>query len=234
VAQAAEALAAEGTNPTLRSIRERLQSGSPNTIHRHFAHWQESRKRARQPAEIPKAIADAIASELDKAWQRGKSESHQDLETEQASSQELRALADRLEQELTDERAKSIAIATQRDKLQGQLEQKDIELAAARQSAETERSASEAARIECAKTALKCEMLEARIFELAAENERLTQEYNAKRQSAADLREQIARLEEQTKANSKPQAKTTANKTTKSQTTSAARKHRQPIPDKPT
>ncbi|WP_343878783.1 DNA-binding protein, partial [Cupriavidus pauculus] len=40
VAAAADALVGEGQQPTIRAIRERLGTGSPNTVHKHLTAWR--------------------------------------------------------------------------------------------------------------------------------------------------------------------------------------------------
>ena len=65
VAAAAEALQAEGQQPTIRAVRERLgDTGSPNTIQRHLSAWRKARPAAAPAQELPQALAAAIAAEL--------------------------------------------------------------------------------------------------------------------------------------------------------------------------
>lgn len=53
VAAAADALVGEGqSNPTINAIRERLGTGSPNTIHRHLSTWNEARPQVPAPAPV--------------------------------------------------------------------------------------------------------------------------------------------------------------------------------------
>ena len=42
VSAAAEDLLQTGQQPTIRAIRERLGTGSPNTIHKHLTSWRAS------------------------------------------------------------------------------------------------------------------------------------------------------------------------------------------------
>lgn len=41
VVEAAKAIEAEGENPTIQRVLQRLGTGSPNTIHRHLRSWKE-------------------------------------------------------------------------------------------------------------------------------------------------------------------------------------------------
>ncbi|MBS0174928.1 MAG: DNA-binding protein, partial [Nitrospira sp.] len=68
VAAAADALVGEGLQPTIRALRERLGTGSPNTVHRHLTAWREARPAAAAAApELPASLAAAIAAEIERA-----------------------------------------------------------------------------------------------------------------------------------------------------------------------
>jgi chromosome segregation ATPase len=67
VAAAADALVGEGQQPTIRAIRERLGTGSPNTVHKHLTAWREARPVAAAAApELPQALTAAIAAEIER------------------------------------------------------------------------------------------------------------------------------------------------------------------------
>ncbi len=55
VAHHADAMQAEGRNPTIQGLREALGgTGSPNTIHKHLTAWRAARPQAQaQAAELP-------------------------------------------------------------------------------------------------------------------------------------------------------------------------------------
>ena len=70
VAAVADALTGEGHQPSIRAVREKLgDTGSPNTIHKHLTAWREARPAATAAAapELPKALATAIAAEIERA-----------------------------------------------------------------------------------------------------------------------------------------------------------------------
>jgi hypothetical protein len=72
VAAAADALVGEGVQPTIRAVRERLGTGSPNTIHRHLVAWREARPAATAAApELPAPLAAALANEIERAAAAG-------------------------------------------------------------------------------------------------------------------------------------------------------------------
>ena len=48
VIAAAEAIAAQGDRPSVRAIRDRLETGSFNTIQRYLSEWRETRPQITQ------------------------------------------------------------------------------------------------------------------------------------------------------------------------------------------
>jgi chromosome segregation ATPase len=65
VAQACEAIKAEGNKPSVRTVRARLGGGSPNDIAPLLADWKKGvRVVEAQPIQISKAIHDAIADQI--------------------------------------------------------------------------------------------------------------------------------------------------------------------------
>ena len=75
VAAAADGLAGEGQQPTIRAVRERLGTGSPNTIHKHLTAWREARPVAAATApELPHALAASISAEIERAAAQARGE----------------------------------------------------------------------------------------------------------------------------------------------------------------
>ena len=98
VAAAAEALHAEGQQPTIRGVRERLgDTGSPNTIQRHLAAWRKARPAAAPGQELPPALAAAIAAELAGAATAAREAAQADIDQAQAEAAELAAAGEALE-----------------------------------------------------------------------------------------------------------------------------------------
>ena len=59
VATVADALVGQGEKPSIQRIRERLGTGSPNTIHRHLKTWRAAqapteRRAIRSSGRLPK------------------------------------------------------------------------------------------------------------------------------------------------------------------------------------
>ena len=75
VSAAADALAGEGKTPSITAVREKLGTGSPNTIHAHLKTWREARPVARAEAvELPADLRNAIAHEMQKAASAARAE----------------------------------------------------------------------------------------------------------------------------------------------------------------
>ena len=159
VAAAADALAGEGQQPTIRAVRERLGgTGSPNTIHKHLTAWREARPIAVAAApELPQALAAAIAAEIERAAAAARGEIEGRLVQAQAEAVELAAAGETLETERDELATQVAALTTERDTLAGKAEQQAADLADQAQRIQREQQAAEAARVELATARLKIE-----------------------------------------------------------------------------
>ena len=159
VAAAADALAGEGQQPTIRAVRERLGgTGSPNTIHKHLTAWREARPIAVTAApELPQALAAAIAAEIERAAAAARGEIEGRLVQAQAEAVELAAAGETLETERDELATQVAALTTERDTLAGKAEQQAADLADQAQRIQREQQAAEAARVELATARLKIE-----------------------------------------------------------------------------
>ena len=100
VAAAADGLAGEGQQPTIRAVRERLGTGSPNTIHKHLTAWREARPVAAATApELPHALAASISAEIERAAAQARGEIQGRLVQAQAEAAELAAAGEVIEAE---------------------------------------------------------------------------------------------------------------------------------------
>jgi chromosome segregation ATPase len=174
VAAAADALVGEGQQPTIRAIRERLGTGSPNTVHKHLTAWREARPVAAAAApELPQSLTAAIAAEIERAAAQARGEIEGRLVQAQAEAADLAAAGEVLEAE-RDALAEQVAELTrERDTLAGKAEQQVADLADQAQRIEREQQAAESARVELATARLKIEAQAERQTEQAAEIERL-------------------------------------------------------------
>ena len=174
VAAAADALVGEGQQPTIRAIRERLGTGSPNTVHRHLAAWREARSAATAAApELPLTLTAAIAAEIERAAAQARAEVEGRLVQALGEGAELAAAGEVIEAE-RDALSELVAELTrERDTLAGKAEQQATDLADQAQRIEREQQAAESARVELATARLKIEAQAERQREQAAEIERL-------------------------------------------------------------
>jgi chromosome segregation ATPase len=195
VSATADALVGEGQQPTIKAVRDRLTTGSPNTIHEHLKRWREARPVAAVAApELPQALTAAIAAEIERAAAQARGEIEGRLVQAQAETDELTAYGNQLEVE-RDELAEQVAALTsERDTLAGKAAQQAADLADAQQRIEREQQAAEAARVELAKAQLKAESQAETVKAQAAEIERLRAALDAEGKARVSAEQQAAVL----------------------------------------
>lgn len=174
VCAAATALAGEGLQPTIKAVRERLGSGSPNTIHEHLKRWRDVHPSTTMAApELPQALTAAIAAAIEHAAMQARQEIEERLAQANAESDELTAYGSALESERDELAEKLVAMTRERDMEIGRAQQQATELVSAQQRIEIEQKAAEAARVELAKARLIEQAQSERRAEQFAEIERL-------------------------------------------------------------
>lgn len=174
VAAVADAIIGEGHQPTINAVRDRIGTGSPNTIHRHLTVWRAARPRATVVApELPANLTAAIATEIDRAASSARAEVETKLVQSQAEAVELANAGETLEAE-RDELIEQVAeLTTERDTLAGKAEQQAMDIKVQAERIEREQQAAEAARVDLAKVQLKIESSTEKLVEQIAEIERL-------------------------------------------------------------
>ena len=201
VAAAAEAIAAAGENTTINRVREKLGTGSPNTIHKHLSAWLQTRPAPRKPADLPETIQAAILREIEKQATEAKGEAESRLAQAQERADELARAGEQLETEVADLTEALAAMRAERDIAHMNLEGLAEEVATLKAAETREREAAEAARIQAAETRLRTEgqveaLQEART-EIARLRESLETERTARETSAreaAELRGELKAL----------------------------------------
>lgn len=197
VAAAADALVAEGKQPTIRAVREQLRgTGSPNTIHRHLSDWRAARPQAVAAApELPGSIIREIRQEIERAAAQARAGIEERLVQVQAEAADLAAAGEALEAE-RDGLLEQIAVLTsERDRLAGQAAEQAAEIVRQGEEIERERRAAENARIEVAQNRLKIEAQGEAVAEHRAEVERLRAALEEERQARTEAERQQAVLE---------------------------------------
>lgn len=174
VAAVADAITGEGQQPTINAVRDRIGTGSPNTIHRHLTAWRAARPQATVAApELPATLTAAIATEIERAASSARAEVETKLVQSQAEAVELANAGETLEGERDELIEQVTELTTERDTLAGKAAQQEADIKAQAERIEREQQAAEAARVELAKAQLKIESSAERLGEQVAEIERL-------------------------------------------------------------
>jgi colicin import membrane protein len=174
VAAVADAIIGEGQQPTINAVRDRIGTGSPNTVHRHLTVWRAARPQATATApELPTTLTTAIAAEIERAAASARSEVENKLVQAQAEAVELSSVGEALEAERDELFEQVVELTTERDTLSGKAEQQAADLKTQAERLEREQQAAETARVELAKAQLKIESGTERLVEQTTELGRL-------------------------------------------------------------
>lgn len=171
VADAAQALADAGNNPTIGAVRETLGgTGSPNTIHKHLAVWKEgSVQPVARTAEFPARLIQALQDELNKATMLAKEQVQVELLAAQSEAIELARAGEVIEAE-RDSLAEMVErITRQRDQWEAVEEELRTDIARLHQVEQTEHRATETARIALVKAEIKINTQSDKLAEQAKE-----------------------------------------------------------------
>ncbi|MDO3615292.1 DNA-binding protein [Ralstonia pseudosolanacearum] len=141
VANAADTLVAEQLKPTLTAVRERLGSGSMNTIHRHLTAWQGRQKpAARKLGELNPRVLSALGSELSRAAEDAAAEAEGALAQAMSEMAVLASTGEALEAERDALAQELQQVATERDKLAGKAAEQAAEIDRLNTESERERA----------------------------------------------------------------------------------------------
>ena len=195
VAKVADELVGEAQQPTIRLIRERLGTGSPNTIHRHLTIWREARPQiTTATAELPASLATQIAAEISRAAAQARAEIEGRLIQTQAEAAELATTGEALELERDTLLEHITSLTRERDILAGKAAQQAADLIEQASRLDREQHATEAARIELATARLKIEAQTEKQGELSTENQQLRLALDASQKAKQDAEQQAAVL----------------------------------------
>lgn len=169
VAAVADRMVAESISPTIKSVREQLGTGSPNTIHRHLTVWREVLpKIAAASSDVSASIITAISQELGRVKSEAKAEIESRLVVVQAEAAELAASGEALEADL-DELLEGLKVmTTDRDMLRGILQEQASEIERLNKENERERYSAEQARTEVAQWRNKLETMDEKLITQSA------------------------------------------------------------------
>ena len=155
---AADAIAAEGQSPTIRAVRERLGTGSPNTIQRHLSQWRESRPQVAQAAyELPAELANSFGRELRRGAEAATAELRAELGQAHVEATDLAETGEGLETQI-EELAEQVEVLThERDTAAAEAAARADEIKRLVDQVRREQDAAEAARTEVATARVKIE-----------------------------------------------------------------------------
>jgi chromosome segregation ATPase len=186
VAAVADSMAGAGQQPTIKGVRERLGTGSPNTVHAHLTAWRAARPVAVVAAPtLPASLMAAIGAEISQAAARARAEVEGELVHSQAEAAELSAAGGVLEEQLGDLTEQLGEVGAERDEAVTLAAERAAEIGRLAEQVEREQRSAEGARVELAKAALRLEGLAERQAAQAAEVVRLTAALDEQRQARA-------------------------------------------------
>lgn len=174
VAAAADKLLGQGIEPSTRSVRDLLGTGSMNTLQKHMLAWRSARPVQQSTVyELPSELVNAFGKELARGAAMARSSIEADLAQAQGELGELVSIGEGLENQveqlteansaLTTERDQAIATATER---LNEINRLDIDL-------KREQQSGEAARLEVATANLRASANDALLNERGEEIARL-------------------------------------------------------------
>lgn len=224
VAAAADAMKTAGSKPTSRAIRERLgNTGSMGTINKLLQTWKAGQVRQISNAlALPPVLQRAILEFMDQELTSAKATLEAELAEQLQEAADLATENERQAADIEDKNETVTVLHAELATLQGRIGQMEIDLATAKDEADRERKAAEAARTELAKALLRLEAmprLEADLATLRAELSKERQGRVSAEQEAAVL---TAKLDAVTERATKAEAAAT-------EATTQARKSREAV-----
>jgi colicin import membrane protein len=196
----ANAIVGEGMRPTIDSIRQRLGTGSPNTIHRHLTAWRAAKPvQAEQKVELPASILAAIAAEIERAQAAARAEIESRLLELQSEAENLAETGEALETEI--DRLMTVlkeTEATVKDK-EEEVTGLTNQIRFLKSQVKREQETAEAARVDKAKNELLISDYEKEIntlhLKIAQLERSLTEEQQARSQAEKNEAVALAKLE---------------------------------------
>lgn len=130
VAAVAEELVADHERPTLLAVRERLgNTGSMNTIHKHFSAWQANQRPAvRKPTEPNPRLLATLGAEMSKVAEEAAADANAALAQALSEVTVMAANGEALEAERDDLARQLLEMTSQRDTAVGKAGEQAVEL----------------------------------------------------------------------------------------------------------
>lgn len=195
VAAVADKMVAEGLCPETKSVRDRLGTGSPNTIQIHLTAWREIHPKNRSATiELPASIIYAISQEIERVRLEAKADAEAQLMIIQAEASELALSGEKQETEREEFLKELIAITTNRDMLRGMAQEQAAEIDRLTNENKQERCGAERARAEVTQIRDKIVMQAERLSEMSATIDQLTTKNSAESQARISAEKDAAVL----------------------------------------
>jgi DNA repair exonuclease SbcCD ATPase subunit len=173
VIAAAEAIAAQGDRPSVRAIRDRLETGSFNTIQRYLSEWRETRPQITQAAyELPAQLSNDFGKELRRGAEAATAELRAELSEAHAETKERAKDGEALELQVS-ELTETVQVLThERDTAAADASARADQITGLTEQLKQARDAAEAARTEVATARVKIETLADQITDIKQQAEK--------------------------------------------------------------
>jgi len=173
VIAAAEAIAAQGDRPSVRSIRDRLETGSFNTIQRYLSEWRETRPQITQAAyELPAQLANDFGKELRRGAEAATAELRSELSEAHAETKERAKEGEALESQVFELTEVVATLTQERDTAAAEAAARLDQINGLADQLKQAQGAAEAARTEVATARVKIETQAEQITDIKQQAEK--------------------------------------------------------------
>lgn len=203
VSAAANALVAEGTEPTIQRVRERLGTGSPNTVHRHLTSWRHAQPALERKApELPGDLQSALIKEIERQAAEARSDAEHKMIEAEAEAAELASAGEELEEANSLLEERNTALDAENQRLGALAEERRGEIDRLTAEVNHERENAEKTRLELAQALNRVETQQERADELKTQlTAALGAVEEAKSKAAAAAQDKAVAVAERDSAN---------------------------------
>ena len=201
---AADAICAEGKQPTVLDVRKRLKTGTISAVWRLFQVWQSAQVvPAEQDISVPSELLRPLEEFITRQVATVKAQYENEIETLRQINSELMAENDKQEQQLTLQVVELNSARAIQDEVSGRFEQLNAELKRAREEIDVEKESATQSRMELVKAQLKLESVPRLEADLDQLYKTLEQERVAKLNAEHSAKALTAKLETEVAARKK-------------------------------
>ena len=161
VVEAIDSLIVSGNSITIKSIREFLGTGSPNTILRHLTVWRESAPTMeRKAVSLPDALQSVIVAEIEKREAAARVEIEGKLQVAREDSSVLSETGEKLEAENSELIASNQTLTDEKNRFEALAEERHTEIEELKKELNESRNGKEKLTLDLAQSLNKLETLE--------------------------------------------------------------------------